>query len=356
MVPPSVLVLSNKPVLPVDHPEAGSEYDILDTVADTVKVLIAAGFRVRQLAIDLDPQPLLDELRQERPDAVFNLFEGVPTRPGSEIAVAALLDWLNLPYTGCPPLALALGQDKIRTKHLLTAAGLPIPRYRIVEHLPVPTWEGGWPAIVKPALLDASVGIDQASVVTTPAQLNSRVEYVLTTYGPPVLVEEFISGREFHVNAFEQPGAGLERPITVLPPAEIAFHPPTADRWPLYTFTAKWDENSEEYKACPLVAPVLLPPEQTARLADLATRSFRLLGCRDYARIDVRMDATGEFRILEANPNPYLNSLALVRGLEAIGWTHERFLVHLTLNALARGGIAVPPNMISVPIGIVTGQ
>jgi D-alanine-D-alanine ligase len=356
MPPPSVLVLYNNPVLPIDHPEAGSEHDILDTMADTVKVLVAAGFQVRQLAIDFDPQPLLEALRERRPDAVFNLFEGVPTRPGSEVAVASLLEWLNLPFTGCPALALALGQDKIRTKHLLTAAGLPTPRYRVVEELPVPLWDGGWPAIVKPALQDASVGIDQGSVVTSRGQLQDRVEYVLAKYGPPVLVEEFIGGREFHVNALEDFDSGPHRPIVVLPPAEIAFHDTNADRWPIYTFTAKWDEASDEYKACPLVAPVQLPADQTARLADLATRSFRLLGCRDYARIDLRMDSTGDFRILEVNPNPYLNSLALVRGLEATGRTHEQFLVGLTLNALARGGLTEAADLVTVPVGIVSSQ
>lgn len=350
-MPPPVLVLYNRPVLPPDHPDAGSEYDILDTVADAAKVLTAAGFEVRKLAIDFDPRPLLDEIRDRPPLAVFNLYEGVATQTGSEVSVAALLEWLNVPFTGCPSLSLALGRDKIRTKHLLAAAGLPTPDYLVVESTPFPEWHGGWPAIVKPATQDASVGIDQKSVVTTPAELAERVEHVLAKYGPPVLVEEFIGGREFHVNVIED---GRDGAVLVLPLAEIAFRPERTDRWPVYTFTAKWNEESDEYKAAPLVAPVTLPPEPTARLAELAARAFRLLGCRDYARLDVRMDAAGDFRILEMNPNPYLNSLALVRGLEAIGRTHEWFLVQLTLDAIARGGGRVPPGSIRVPVGVIT--
>src|SRR6187200_2732359 len=101
MTKPPVLVLFNKPVLPPNHPEAGSEYDILDTVADTAKILAAAGFEVRKLGIDRDPRPLLDELRERPPLAVFNLFEGLATQPGTEVSAAALLEWLGVPFTGC---------------------------------------------------------------------------------------------------------------------------------------------------------------------------------------------------------------------------------------------------------------
>src|SRR5262245_57544578 len=294
--PPSVLVLYNEPVLPRDHPDAEAEYDVLETLADVVKGLSAAGFAVRKLGINYDPQPLFDEVKRHRPDAVFNLFEGVPTRPGTEVSAAALLEWLDLPFTGCPAACLALGRDKIRSKHLLAAAGLPTAAYMVVEGEPVPEWAGGWPAFVKPVVEDASVGIDQGSVVADPAQLAARVRYVLGKFGPPVLVEEFVGGREFHVNVIED--GETNRTLTVLPFAEIAYREGAPGRWPVYTYTAKWDEQSAEYKDCPLVAPVELPPGQTARLRDVAARTFRLFQCRDFARIDARMSADGDFRIL----------------------------------------------------------
>ena len=349
MVKPPLLVLFNKPVLPPEHPEAGSEYDILDTVNDTAKILAAAGYGVRQLGIDHDPRPLLDELRDHPPLAVFNLFEGLATQPGTEVSVAALLEWLNVPFTGCPPPALALGRDKIRVKHLLAAAKIPTPAYAVVEDGPPPVWRGGWPAIVKPAMQDASIGIDQSSVVTSRQQLVSRVEFVLSAYGPPVLVERFVPGREFLVHVIED-GAGRE-PLA-LPPAEIAYKPNRSGRWPVYTFTAKWDEGSDEYRAAPVVAPIELPPDDTAALGEIASRAFRLLGCRDYARLDLRAGADGDFHVLEVNPNPYLNSLALVKGLEAIGRSHEWFVVSLVQNAIARGG-RLPPD-VTVPVGVVS--
>jgi D-alanine-D-alanine ligase len=120
----------------------------------------------------------------------------------------------------------------------------------------------------------------------------------------------------------------------------------------VYTFTAKWDVESEEYRAAPVRAPVEIPAEPMARLRGIATRAFRLLGCRDYARLDVRMTPEGRFFVLEANPNPYLNSMALVNGLVAVGRTHEQLFVDMALAAIARGGKAVPPGTVRVPVGV----
>jgi D-alanine-D-alanine ligase len=345
---PNILVLYNQPVLPPDHPEAGSEYDILDTVANTEKVLASAGFEVRKLGINYDPRPLLDEIHAHPPDTVFNLFEGLATQTGTEVSVAALLEWLNLPFTGSPSAALALGRDKVSTKHLLTAAGLPTPEYLVIDRPPAPPWTAAWPAIVKPACQDASIGIDQGSVVTSQEQLEARARYVLVTYGGPVLVERFVFGRELHVNVIGDGQDGL----LVLPPTEVEFRHTDPDRWPIYSFAAKWNVDCEEFKSTPLRYPVELPAETTERVRAIAVKTFRVLQCRDYARLDLRMTADGGIQILEMNPNPYLNSEALVNGMDAIGRTHERLVVDITLAALARGGKPVPPGAIRVPVGV----
>ena len=352
-MPPRILVLYNEPVLPADHPDAGSEHDILDTVADTFKILVAAGFETTQLGINYDPQPLLDHLKQNPPDAVFNLFEGLPTAPETEVSVASLLEWLKVPFTGCPSPAMVLGRDKVRTKQLLAAVGLPTPEFAVVDELPAPRWRRKWPAIVKPSNQDASVGIDQDSVVTSQKQLEARVKFVLEKYGPPVLVERYVAGREFHVHMIED--AGSRGAPNVLPLAEIAFDQSVKGRWDVYTFTAKWDEHSDEYRTAPLKAPVEIPANDFARLKAIAIRSYSAMMCRDYARIDVRMDEDGKFYILEMNPNPYLNSLALVNGLMAIGRTHEQQVVAMALAAIARGGKTVPVGAIHIPVGVVTG-
>jgi len=351
-MPPRILVLYNEPILPADHPDAGSEHDILDTVADTFKILQAAGFHTTKLGINYDPQPLLDALKQNPPDAVFNLFEGLPTQPDTEVAVASLLEWLRVPFTGCPATSMVLGRDKIRTKYLLASVGLPTAEYAVIDHSPAPPWLHAWPAIVKPAYQDASVGIDQTSVVTNQVELDAQLKFVLEKYGPPALVERYIAGREFHVHMIEDPGRA--EPL-VLPLAEIAFDHSVPGRWDVYTFTAKWDENSDEYRTAPLKAPVEIPESEFERVKSIAVKSFAELLCRDYARIDVRMDADGRFYILEMNPNPYLNSLALVNGLMAIGRTHEQQIVSMALAAIRRGAKPVETQSIQIPIGVVTG-
>ena len=352
MKPLSVLVLYNEPVLPVDHSDYHSEYDILDTATDTFNVLKAAGFDTTKLGINYDPQPLLDVLKKKRPDAVFNLFEGMATQTGTEVGAAALLEWLNVPFTGCPSACLSLGRDKVRTKYVLSAAGIPTPEFVVIDSPPVPRWRRPWPAIVKPAYQDASVGIDQNSVVTSQKQLDERVKFVLASFGPPVLVERFIAGREFHVNMIEERTAPAGSPPRVLPLCEIAFTNDRPGLWPIYSYTAKWHEQSEEYVAAPVRTAVAIDPEHFARLELIAQKAFRTLQCRDYARIDVRLDADGHFYVLEMNPNPYLNSIALVDGLAAIGRSHEWQLAEMALAAIARGGKKVPAG-VGAAVGVV---
>src|SRR5262249_8599197 len=157
---------------------------------------------------------------------------------------------------------------------------------------------------------------------------------VLEWYGPPVLVERFIRGREFHVSVLEEYREdGASRPPTVLPLTEVRFEDDDPAVWPIYSFQAKWSTDSREYRTTPLVCPVALEPALHARLDRLCREAFRLLGCRDYARVDVRMSPEGEFSILEVNPNPFINSIAVIDGLAAVGRTHADFVTALMRRA-----------------------
>jgi D-alanine-D-alanine ligase len=329
--PVRVLVLYNEPVLDVDHPDAVSEHEILDTVAAVENGLAAAGYDVRRLGVSRDPGSLAAGLRQHRPDVVFNLFEGLADHGDTEAHVAGLLEWFGVPFTGSPYQALCLARSKHLTKHLLQGAGLPTPGFFIVEDLPVPACPLDWPVIVKPANQDASVGLDQGSVVSDPHRLHERVAYLLEAYGPPVLVEQFIPGREFNVGLIEAPD------LRVLPVSEILFTETAPDFWPIVTFDAKWKPGSRDYEATPPSYPAKVSPRLQERLAALATQAFRLLGCRDYARVDFRVRPSGRPYILEVNPNPdFSPSAGLAGGLTSAGLTHARFTVDLVRRALAR--------------------
>jgi D-alanine-D-alanine ligase len=330
--PPRVLIVYNEPVLPPDHPDYASENDIHETVAEVAKVLPPDGFEVERLGYARDARLLLDKLRAWGPEVVFNLFEGEADRTETEVYHAAVLEWAGVPFTGSPAFALALGRDKVRAKHLFRGAGLATAAFQMVESPNPPPWPHGWPAIVKPACQDASVGIDQGSVVQSQAQLDARVAAVLERYGGPALVEEYIPGRELHVHVIDGPDG---RPVVL--PTEIRFEAGTG-YWPIYTYEGKWNEQSVEFKKTPYDTAVELPAPLWEQVAETCTAAYRLVGMRDYGRVDLRVTPEGRAYVLEVNPNPYLNSKALVDGLQRVGRSFPEFVQTLVRNTLGRSG------------------
>jgi D-alanine-D-alanine ligase len=330
MASPTVLILYNQPLLPADHPDSASEHTVVGVADKMTTILQDAGFRIRRLGLEQDPTALWAELRRRRPDVVFNLFEGNLDDAETESYVAGLLHWSGIPFTGSAFSTLTLARAKHLTKLLLRGAGLPTADFFTVEQLPVPVCELEWPVIVKPATQDASVGLDQESVCTDQDQLEQRVEYMLETYGP-VLVEEYIRGREFNVGLMELPE------LLYLPPAEIVFPEEKPGYWPILTYDGKWLRGSLEYETTPPQFPADISAAAARKLGALAMKAYRLLGCRDYARVDIRMKPTGRPYILEVNPNPELSEDAGFAGcLGSEHISHEQFIVRLVNHALSR--------------------
>lgn len=338
MPEPRVLILFNQPVLPADHPDRGSEEDVLYSVKVVGDSLKAVGIPVDTFGVTDDLSRLLTRLQAGDFDVAFNLYEGTADRSVTEVYFTGLLEWLGVAYTGCPSFTLSVARNKPVAKRLFQAAGVRTAEFAEVTTPDVPGWHT-YPAIVKPAAEDASVGIDQGAVVKNRAELQARVTYVLDQYGPPVLVERYIPGREVQVSLIDLRGTGHP---AVLPFAEIAFQPPDgANLWPIYTYTAKWHEESEEYKRAPVVVGVQMPPAVAAELAAVAVRVYHLLGARDYARVDTRVTPDGEVFVLEMNPNPAVTSLMIDEGLPSVGFTYDTFIAALVRNAAARRGQVV---------------
>jgi D-alanine-D-alanine ligase len=329
---PRVLILYNQPILATDHPEAASEHEILYTVECVEQALRAAGFATGRLGISHDPESLLAGCQRFEPDVVFNLFEGTGDDDFNEAYAAGVLQWLKIPFTGCPFHTLTLARGKHLTKHVLRSAGLPTADFMVIDNDRVPICHLDWPVIVKPAQQDASLGLDQGSVVTDQDQLEQRVLRLLDNYGPPVLVEEFIRGRELNVGLVEIPE------LTVLPISEILFRDERPGFWPIVTYDAKWRPESEDYLATPPSYPAKVTPRLAQRLGQIATEAFRLTGCRDYARVDFRVRPSGKPFILEVNPNPdFSPDAGLAGSLKTAGISHQQFAVQLVWNAAARG-------------------
>lgn len=336
MPDPRVLVLYNEPVLPPGHPERGAEEDVLYSVKVVRDSLTAVGIPATQFGVTGDPAALLARLRHRDFDVAFNLYEGAGDNSVTEVYFTGLLEWVGVPYTGCPSFTLSVARNKPFAKRLFAAAGVLTPQFVQVEAAAdVPPDPVGFPAIVKPANEDASVGIDQGSVVTTAAELVARVRLLIDRYGPPVLVEKYIAGREIQVSLIDLAGTGDPH---VLPLAEIDFQPAAGGRrWPVYTYNAKWHEDSDEYKAAPVKVGVTLPQAVHADLVVAVQRVYRLLGARDFVRVDTRITAAGEVYVLEMNPNPAITSVMIDEGLPAVGATYDQFIAALVRNAARRG-------------------
>ncbi|QEL15218.1 GNAT family N-acetyltransferase [Limnoglobus roseus] len=347
---PRITVLYNEPTLPPDHPDAASEHDVLDTTDIIAKVLQTAGLPVSRLGITDNVEALIAGLKAQSPDAVFNLFEGTAKWGNTEAYVAGVLELLRVPFTGSSVQPVTLAKSKTLTKHLLQSAGLPTAKFLMLESLPVPVDPLPWPVIVKPGLEDASIGIDQKSVVKNQQELEARVEYVLKTYGPPVLIEQFVRGREFHIAVWDR-GDG---PFT-LPFTEIVFLEQEGDDplWPIVSFDAKWKPDSRDYKATPVKNPPdPIPPAVERMLSDICVRASELVGYRDYSRVDVRLDANDQAYILEVNPNPCINPLAgVAAALTTAKVEYADFILTLVRSALKRGPHPELANAVGSPDG-----
>lgn len=306
------------------------EVEPWETVAEEIDQIVQCvregGYDAKAVNIRDDFDTILETVKAEQPDVVMNLIEWFHDDLEHETHVPAIFELINQSYTGNRPLALSLCQKKPHAKALLAAAGVPVPRGIVIDaHSKAPgDLSLRFPLIVKPAFDDASGGIDAGSVVRDRAALEARVRLVVEDHQMPALVEEFIEGREIHCAILGND------PPTALPLFEMKFKDGSTDNEgrPLpniITYRAKWDPYSRDYHAMEGQCPVVdLAPEMVERIQGIAVRAYQILGCRDYARVDMRLDtATGEVYILEVNPNPDLaGSCAFAQCVRASGRTY----------------------------------
>jgi D-alanine-D-alanine ligase len=315
---------------------------IAEELDATAAALAGAGHTVEIVNIRDDLGALIGAIQRFDPDAIMNLVEQFLDDPAHEFHVAALYELLGVPYTGARPSSLALCQRKPRTKAVLRAAGLPTPPFfvvsgRVGDDRAPHAHRLRFPLMVKPALADASIGIELASVVRDQAQLEERVMSVLTEHKMPAIVEEYIDGREIHC-------ALIGKDPEPMPLFEMVFEDRVGDDGSplpkIITYGAKWDPHSQDFYAMDAVCPAEdLSPEAIARIQDIAVRAWRAVGCRDYARIDMRVDGTtGEPFILDVNPNPDLaDGGAFMQCAVASGRTFAGTLDEIVGLALDRG-------------------
>jgi D-alanine-D-alanine ligase len=281
-----------------------------------------SGFRAYSLNIEDDILLLLKDLEKNKPDLVFNFIEIYKENSRYEMNVVSLLELLRVPYTGAPPITLANCQNKVLTKRLLSSLGIRTPDFFLVKKLSKNYRHNlKFPLMIKPGYEDASVGIENESIVKNNKQLKERVDYVLQYFLQPVLVEEYIEGRELNIAVL-----GDTEP-EALPISEIDFTKMPDHLYNIVSYQAKWNPSHEAYHKTIPVCPARLPKKTEQKAKETALTSFKVMGCRDYARVDIRLTPKGKLYVLEVNPNPDLTEGAgFMRSAEAAGYSYIRAL------------------------------
>lgn len=275
---------------------------VLDQLRDAIQ---ASDHSVELLAVSDSVEPLVTALREAAPDLVFNLAESFGGKSALESNVAALLNLLGLRYTGSSPAGLLLAGDKSLTKQVLSFHGIQTPEFATVFRGAL-DWAGdiAFPVIVKPPQEDASLGISSKSVVHDLRELFTRIDALQSEFQQPVLVEQFVDGREFYVGVLGNANA------RALPIMELDFSGFPAGVPRIASWEAKWGDDGAgsgaQFAGTRSVFPSDIPPALTERMQQAALEAFHALRLRDYARIDLRVTSDEQIFVIEVNPNCYL--------------------------------------------------
>ena len=304
----------------------------VESVAEEVASAIASdGLHTATLMpTEGDFSELKAKLEDLQPSCVFNMCESLGNDARLETALPTVLDLMGIPYTGSPPDALSAALYKDRVKQRLLQAGVPTPQGVLLENADAPC-DLPFPLIVKPSREDGSAGIWAKSVVHDETSLREGVTELLNMFKAPVLVEQYLDGREFNVALLGYPQA------RVLPLQEIDFSNLPEEQPRIVSYDAKWKTGSvEDLGTQPVMHPDV-PPALAARMRKAATEACRAVGVRDYGRVDIRLTSSGVPYVIDVNPNCDLSPDAgYARAAQSVGIDYPALMRLLVRYALRR--------------------
>ena len=277
-----------------------------------------------------------NKFKINKPDIVFNIAEGL-NGFNRESQIPAMLDMLQIPYTGSDALTLGLCLDKSRTKEILTYHKIPNAKFFIAFSLEeVENKKINFPAIVKPVSEGSSKGIFSSSFVNNPAELSYEVLRIINSYNQPALIEEFLPGREFTVAVL-----GNNDEAVVLPIIEINYEQFPDNVVPLYSYEAKWILDTKENSFDVFDCPANLTRDLEERIKRTALDTYHVLRCKDWSRIDLRLDNEGNPNIIEINPLPGImpdpnENSSFPKAARAAGMTYDQMIQHVLDSAIKR--------------------
>ena len=311
------------------------EEEISTIVPLVSQALTSRGFDITTMETKFD---VWEELKARRTsiDIVLNLAEAFGGTNTNEALIPAMLEALEIPFTGATAQNMHLTLDKEKTKLVAASYGIPIPKHQIFMTANEPLRPGlGFPLIVKPIREEASIGIHQSNVVTTSEALQTKIRETIGGYRQPALVEEFVHGREISVGTI---GNGAD--LRVLPPLEFFFPDATSSLNKIRSYEYKWGGLKE------VMGRAILPEAVLSRLTDYTRTMYAATECRDYARIDYRLDSENNPHLLEVNYNPGIgpnthglnNTLTMMASFDDLSF--EGLMEQIVLTAARRYGLS----------------
>jgi len=303
--PHKILVIVHPDCVPPDTIEGLTHEQIapFKTEFDVVATLTNLGHKVKVLAVDTDLGEIRKAKDEFKPYVVFNLLEEFAGVGVFDTHVAAYLEALHQPYTGCNPRGLMLAHNKGLAKMVCRYHRIPVPGFHVFpvgQRKVTPPKRMKYPMIVKSLTEEGSAGISQASIVYDEESLAERVRFIHRTLGTDAIAEHYVDGRELYVGVF-----GNQR-LQTLPIWEMDFSGLREGAPRIATGKLKWDQDYQKKVRLNTGPAAELPEGLAQRLPALAKRAYRALQLSGYARMDFRLDAYGNVYLLEANPNPQI--------------------------------------------------
>jgi D-alanine-D-alanine ligase len=325
---------------PTDIADEYAEWDARETIDAVARALARYGGVIRLEATEDFPQ----RLRDARPDIVFNIAEGL-RGPNRESHVPAICEFYGIPYSGSDPFTLSLCLDKARAKEVLRAHGVPTADWALVQTVTDITTlldrPLDYPLFAKPVHEGSSKGITERNYVASPSALRPAVLDLLERYQQPVIVERYLPGAEFTCGVL---GNGAD--ARVLPLVAMNFASLPAGALPIYGFEAKWLWDRADRPLEIFECPARISAALRAEIEDVVRRTFVALGCRDWSRVDVRLDADGRANVIEVNPLPGIlpdpaDNSCLPKAARAAGMDYDALIGACLQAAASRHGVAL---------------
>ena len=298
---------------------------------EVAEALVKLGHEPVMYELDGTQKSLLG-LAKADCDLVFNLAESFADDDTADFKIAAFLELLGKKYTGTGTHGLMLAQDKAVAKKIFAFHGIHTPTFAKCYRGRLDfSHDLQFPVIVKPAREDGSIGIEFSAVVSSIRELMERMDWLHANFDSPVLIEEYIDGREMYVGVL-----GNDNP-EALPVVELDLSKLPDGTPRIAGAEVKWGKGTKAYRDTKSAIATDLPEEIAATLQQTAVAAYQALELRDYGRVDMRLQADGTVHVIEVNPNPWLSSRAeFAMAARKSGRTYTQLVEEIVELATAR--------------------